>query len=358
MPSKSTIKQNEPRVLTRTAILREYGLSDQTLRRLIDSLELLKLPAVTEHGKVLYEINAQNDFVLRLAKLCPFSFNQFRPPMLRYILLGCLTGEDDDVVDGLANRGFDNRFLSKDIIHELRLQILVDIPAEMLDIVKLARAPSTEAESLMYAQLLAIIGVTALYQSPDVLEQFYFSDASLIHFLHQILWTHSSSAEIKAALINNTTGAQTVTAEGLLLYAHIFHDNEFMRDADMTKYLSGLAPKYRPAYRRAMSLTTEDWVVESKLAQDTIVELVHMSRQLKTRIRELMTSADPNARMESARLLTAVLKLDDHIGKAKPDSVNKKIPEHLKQITPEPYKFEEMFQLPAELTDENKSDVG
>lgn len=358
MPSKSTIKQNEPRVLTRTAILREYGLSDQTLRRLIDSLELLKLPAVTEHGKVLYEVNADSDLILRLAKLCPFSFNQFRPPMLRYILLGCLTGEDDDVVDGLSGRGFDNRYLSKDIIHELRLQILVDIPVELLDVVKQMRAPKTEEESGMYAKLLAVIGVTALYQSPDVLEQFYFSDSSLLHFLHQILWTHSSSAEIKAALVNNTTGARTVTAEGLLLYAHIFHDNEFMRDSDLTKYLSGLAPKYRPAYRRAMTLTTEDWIVESKMAQDTVVELVHMSRQLKSRIRELMASADPNARVESARLLTAVLKLDDHIGKAKPESMNKKIPEHLKQITPEPYKFDEMFQLPAELNGENQSDVG
>ena len=359
MPSKSTIKQNKPRVLTRTAILREYGLSDQTLRRLIDSLELFKVSAVTEHGKVLYEIDAHSDFILRLGGLCPMSFAEFRPPMLRFLFVSCITGTIDETLASLSDRRINNRALGSNELEGIVDQLLAAVPEELYDLFKNKRAPKTEDESNAYALALLIMGISSVYQSPDVLEQFYFHDDNLMHLIHQVAWTHSASAETKAAVINQAVGNQVITPEGLILYSHIFHDSEFMRDTDLSKYCAGLSPKYRLAYKRSMALSTEQWLVEAQLAQDTIMELVHISRQCRARIRELIGSADPTARIEGARLLTTALKLDDHIGKVNPNSTNRKVPDHLKAITPEPYKFDELFQLPAELKPKDtQSDVG
>lgn len=360
MPSKSKITpKSKSRFSTRTAILRDYGLSDQTLRRLIDSLGLVTLPAVTEHGKVLYEISPAADFGLRLGGLCPFSFTEFRPPMLRFVQISSITGTLDETVASLNDRKIINRSVELDDLSGIYDQLLAAVPEELYELFKDKRAPKTEDESAAYAAALAVMGVSSVYQSPDVLEQFYFHDDNLLHLVHQVIWTHSASAETKASVINQAVGSHVITAEGLLLYAHIFHDNEFMRDTDLTKYCIGLPPKYRTAYRKALTLTTEAWLVEAQLAQDTLTELVHINRQCRAKIRELMASADPTARIEGARLLTTALKLDDHIGKVRPEASNKKMPEHLKTITPEPYRFEELFQLPAELNPkDSESDVG
>ena len=350
MPSKQTTKQGDPRLLTRTALLREYGLSDQTLRRLIDSLGLVTLPAVTEHGKVLYSVSDAADAMLRLGRLCPFSFDGLRLPMYRYLVLGCLTSSSQDVVDSLHGRGIDNRGITVDYVDGMKQALQDALPAPIAKMIAATRPPETDTEDSYYAALLAVVGITSIYQAPDVLEQFYFSDPALLHFIHQVIWTHSSSAEVKSALINTATGQQSMTSKGMLLYAHIFHDSEFMRESDIAKYVSGLAPKYRAAYSRSLTMTTEQWMVESQLAQDTAEELVHLSRQFKARIRALATSASQEDRLESARLLTSVLKLDDHIGKVKPAAANAPLPDHLKEITPEPYRFDEMFRVIPELT--------
>lgn len=361
MPLKSkTNLKFEPRFLTKTGILREYGISDQTLRRLADSLGFVKLSAVSEHGKVLYEIDEISDLSLRLGKMCPFSVALFRPPMLRFILLSVLTGSSEDALTSLDDRKIGNRSIGHAEIEAYHEYLVKNVPPILTDVVQQRRAPASEEEANVYGALLAVIGVSSVYQAPDVLEQFYFHDESMLHFVNQVCWTHSASTEIKASVINQGTGLDAFTSEGLLLYAHMFHDSEFMRESDMLRYSQGLHPRIRNAYRLSRGMTTEQWLVESQLAQDTVIELMHLSRQYKSRIRELMASADPNARVEGARLLTAALKLDDHIGKSRPESIAKNVPEHLKEITPEPYKFDTMFQLPAELKprEGNQTDVG
>lgn len=345
MPSKRrSAEPAKPEELSRPALLAKYGITDTTLRRLTDRLKLVGLEAFSEHGKVKYSISASDDAVLRLAALCPWSIKINKAPYHRQLFLKILTCSDQEVLDDFTSRGVDNKHLTLKYIGGVRKLVLSVIPPTMLKMVSEQRGPKNETESSLLSTLLSIVGIAGVYENPASLEDFYFHDPDLMHFINQVVWSHSAPNDVKVNLITHAVGARVISPNGLALYQHMFHDKNFMSPADLSWYLSGLRPKIRQAYAESSTLSTEEFMVRARLAQDTATELQHLSRTLKSKVRELSSSSDPTARIEATRLISAIIKVDDHLGKLNPGSTNKEIPEYLREITPITYDYQDMFK--------------
>jgi hypothetical protein len=345
MPSKRRSEQPaKPEELSRPALLAKYGITDTTLRRLTDRLKLVSLEAFSEHGKVKYVISPEDDAVLKMAALCPWSIKTIRYPYHRHLFLKILTSTDAEVLDDFSSRGIENKNLTSKYVSGMRKLILSVVPPPMLKMIGESRGPKNETESGLLETLLAIVGIAGVYQDPVVLEDFYFHDPDLMHFINQVVWSHSAPNDAKVNLITHAVGSKVISTNGLALYQHMFHDKSFMTPADLSWYLSGLRPKIRQAYAESAMLSTEEFMVQARLAQNTVTELQHLSRTLKSKVRDLSSSADPTARIEATRLISAIIKVDDHLGKLNPGSTNKEIPEYLREITPITYDYSDMFK--------------
>jgi len=345
MPSKRRSEQPaKPEELSRPALLAKYGITDTTLRRLTDRLKLVSLEAFSEHGKVKYQISKEDDLVLKMASVCPWSIKAQKVPFLRLLLLKILTCSDEEVLEDIRSRGFEIKHVTSKYVSGLRKLVLSALPPKIQKMVLEVRGPKTEDESAAFESLLSIIGVSGIYQDPVVLEDFYFHDQDLMHFINQVVWSHSAPNDVKVNLITHAVGSKVISTNGLALYQHLFHDKSFMSQADLSWYLSGLRPKIRQAYLESAAMSTEDFMVQAQLAKNTVTELQHLSSTMKSKVRELAGSADPTARIEATRLITAIIKVDDHLGKLNPASTNKEIPEYLREITPITYDYQDMFK--------------
>jgi hypothetical protein len=345
MPSKRRSDQPaKPEELSRPALLAKYGITDTTLRRLTDRLKLVSLEAFSEHGKVKYVISKEDDVILKMSALCPWSIKTTRTPYHRHLFLKILTSSDQEVLDDFAGRGIENRNLTLKYVSGMRKLILSVAPPVIIKMISELRGPNTEAESSKFEILLSIVGIAGVYQDPVTLEDFYFHDPDLMHFINQVVWSHSAPNDAKVNLITHAVGTKVISTNGLALYQHMFHDKSFMTQADLAWYFSGLRPKIRQAYAESALLSTEEFMVRARLAQNTVTELQHLSKTLKNKVRDLSSSADPTARIEATRLITAIIKVDDHLGKLNPGSTNKEIPEYLREITPITYDYQDMFK--------------
>lgn len=361
MPSKSRSKKAEPRELSRTALLREYGITDKTLRRLTDSLYILDLPTKSGRGRVVYQVDGEADALLKLAGNCPDSFKGFRPPYLRFIMLGFLTMSDEDILAGLQDRGITNRSVTLDYLREAREAFIERLPPVIRKVVEKQDDPKTSAQVDAYDNLLRIIGIKSIYEHPDYLEDFYFENEDLLHFMNQVVWSHSVSDDLRANIVNHAAGYRAVSGHALIWYRSLLHDADFMRTTDSGRYFNGLPPRVRNAYRESLEISAEELVIRSELAYNTMRELHYFSRQLKAEVRRLLASTEEGASLEATKLMSTALKVDDAIGKLKPEEVGTELPAHIQEITPAQYDFDEAFKLPSEYSitrPDDESDVG
>lgn len=343
MPSKRRSAPAKPLELSRPALLARYGITDTTLRRLTEKLKLVSLEAFTEHGQVIYQIPEAENAILKMGSVCPWSVRILRAPFLRKLYLNVLTLSDSDAIEDFTSRGIVNKNLTTQYVAGVRKMLQASVSPILSPLINAHKAPKTATESEEYELLLQIMGISGIYQSPASLEDFYFHDQDLLHFLNQVVWSHSAPNDVKTNLITHAVGSQVVSPLGLAQYQYIFHDKGFMRDTDLSWYLSGLSPKVRLAYQESASLSTEEFMVRAKLAQDTITEMQYLSRTLKVRIRELSASSDPIARVEATRLISSLIKVEDHLGKINPGS-NKALPDYLREIGQVSYEYDQMFK--------------
>lgn len=350
MPSKSRSKRGD-RELTRTALLRAYGITDKTLRRLTEVLRLVDLKVVSGRGRIRYVIDAETDAVLQLARNCPDSFSPLRPPFLRYLMLGFLTVPDQESIDGLHDRGIRVRTVGKSVVAEAREQFCQNLPPVIRKVITAQDDPSTEAQERAYDTLLRILGLRSIYHHPQYLDDFYFEDENLLHFFNQVVWSHSTDDRVRAGVMAYAAGYRVVTPEGVAWYRLLLHDNSFMRPSDMARYLGGLPATIKAAYRESLTTTTEDLIIRSQLAHNTVRELDYFSRLFKSQTRNLLMSKADGARSEAMKMMQTALKIDDQIGKLKPEGVGKEMPSHMEAITPAEYSFEDQFDIPPELRD-------
>lgn len=359
MPRKSRSKKAEVRELTRTALLREYRISDKTLRRLTETV--LNLPVKSGRGRVLYVVDDAADVLLTMARNCPDSFAPFRPPFLRYIMLGFLTMPNQDILDGLSDRHIENRAVTLGYLKGAREEFLLNLPPALRDIVADYEEPSPQ-EEVLYEELLRILGVRLLYDHPHYMDEFYFSSEDLLHFINQVVWAQSCSDQDRAGAINAAAGYEAVSGSGLVWYRRAFHDDDFMRAQDLACYFGGLLPSARRAYRESRLITVEDLAIRSDLACNSVNEYQFASRHLKSESRRLMASSEVGAKAEAARMLTTALKIDDYLGKLSPADTTGEPPEHIRKITPAQYNYGDKFKVPPQFqsrgSDESEADAG
>jgi len=330
---------------TRESLLAAYGLSDKTLRRLLE-YGIATPKAETRHGRVFYVVDEATDARLRLGCFCPWSFDKFRPPFLRYVLFGMLTVPIDDILAGLDARGIRHKIIDREWLEEVESSLIRRLPNFARPFVQSRLEPVSPLQRDLHRQLLRLAGVELLYDQPMLLEEFFFEDEPLRHFITQAVHTHSASMADKAALINEGLGREVINPEGLLLWEAYFQDRSVMREEDIARYLRGVPPVYRDAYRTCMTLSASDWAIQSKLLEDTKLELQQLSRKLKHGALENILSGDREAQMHGMRMASTAMKVDDGIGRVRGvgDGPLKDVPEHLRDITPAEYCFEDRLQ--------------
>jgi len=309
---KSQKSEVEPLLpLTREGLLVKYGITDRTLRRLTDQLRLCTLPEITQHGRVRYQIDPKTDLILHAGKFCPYSFPLRRPPFLRYVLLGLLTSSDAEILAGLEARGVLNRTIDAAWLKEARSTLSDSFPTLLRPFIEQQLEPQTDFQKNLHRILLDIAGISAAYDTPGMVDQFYWADHDLLQFVQQILLTHTASLDTKAEIINHVAQAETLSPEGLMFWEALFHDSAFMSPEDFDWYVKTLPPVLRRAYRDSAELSTREWLVLSNTHKDREAEAAMVGEQLRRRAMTDIKSDDPNAFMRGLRAMAVAVRLND-----------------------------------------------
>lgn len=336
--------------LSRSAILRKYGITPKTLEILTKESQILALPVHNEHGQALYEISSASDDILSMAQMCPYSFKGVRFPSYRYIALGALTGAIEDVHYGLNARDLECRHLTIEMMQDVQTRLFKFIPTALGKRL-LAGKPPTKAQIPTFLMILEITGLSLAYSDPDKLDKFYFNDPADTHFVNQVLWTHSCSNNQRSTIISEGIGGEVISADGVQWYKHIFHDNSFMREKDMGFYLSGLHPTIRGNYVEAMDSSAAVFTIKAGM-QGTGVAFYQMTAEtLRDKVTVGLKSNNTEELMTTLKVIGSMLKVSDMISKVNPGAEEVAVPDHMKAITTTEYKYKSMFIDPPEFRD-------
>lgn len=335
--------------LTRPGLLRKYRISDRTFRMITDAARLCDPKSTVSHGKARYEITPEIDKILSIARICPYSFSGFRPPCYRFIALCALTGDMEDCLYGLKDRWLNARSLSLEVLVDLQSKILSVFPKPMQERLRNG-LPPTKPQEKLFRTALMVTSLVVPYDSPEYVDQLYFSEERLTHFVNQVLWTHSCSEDRRAALINEVAGCDVITAEGLMWYRALFHDHEYMRTEDVNFYLSGLAPALKRGYKEALEMSTEDLACKIRLIDDDLAVMRYAARKIKDRLVRSLSSLNIETFNEARKDIIAFKNMHDAITKLRPDD-RKEPPGYLRDITVEERDYDEYFTDITQVTD-------
>lgn len=327
---------------TREGLLTHYGLSDRTLRRLTEELQLVRLEPVAAHGRVRYAVDARADLMLRLGRFCPYSFPGQRPPFLRYVLFGLLTGPPADTVAGLAIRGVLHRTIDLRWIEGVAAQLAALLPSAVRPFVTGHAEPTTDMQRTLHAALLDIAGVRLAYERPDMLDAFFWRQTETMHFAHQVLLTHSASLAQKADLINAAAETQVADGETLLLWEAYFFDRDFMSPADFDWYLGTIPPEYRRAYRESARMSLREWAVATNQERDATREMEVLGSLVRRRAMEDVRSADTDRFTAGMRALAVAMRLGDLAVKKAPHG-SRAAPGFLAELPVGEYDFDSRY---------------
>lgn len=353
MKQKATTKSSAK--LSRSAILRKYGITDHTLRLITERSNLFKLEGKAAHGRVTYDIGPDAHDILSMGRMCPHSFDGFRPPSFRYIALGVLTGDLEDVYYGLVDRGLACTRVDRAMIESIRDRLLSVFPAPLRK--RLAEGkPPTAAQKKTFQNALSILGILIPYKHPKLVESFYFQEDRLTHFVNQVVWAHSCNDIGRSAILKEAAGCDVLTSEGVLWYRTMFHDDSYMRDKDLAFYYAGLVPSVRRFYQDAREMSVADLAMQSMMIGGDLPTLEFLARKVKERTIKSVASSNLEAYEDSRKDIKTFLTLADSTAKLRPNDTSREVPEYLRDVTVEEYDFDTTFQIPAEFKNDETAE--
>jgi hypothetical protein len=247
-------------VITRVNITEKYKIEPPTFDAVEPMLLAKKKP---EHGRVFYNINERDDFVLRCARNHIASFggkgrdNAHILPFHRFLCLKFLTTPQDEAVSEIYQRNLATDHFGLGYYKKLEARFVARIPKELRRVVKKREAPS-EKQLNAYEMMLNVIGVITSYNHPLWMDNFFsfLSSVKTKNIVETVLTSRGSRREHQLAL-EELSGQQWKNV-ALDLYNSVFYDVGALSDEDWKYYLSIILPTERRAKSQAKHMSTND----------------------------------------------------------------------------------------------------
>lgn len=318
MQRKSRSKKAKPKLLSKTQILREFELSSITWDWL-EAAKVLELTRAPGPGMIRYEVDAEASKVLKMARNHFASFPGYRPPCLRYLMWSFLVMPLDDVLDDLAHRNINNRSLNHAELNKLLVRFMAVLPVSIQKLVRDQSPPETAIQQKDFDTLLKIIGIYGVYYNKTAfLERLYFDSEDSIHLINQVALTSDGSYGVKCEVLEYEFGRKILSPDGLATYQSLFMDPTICCEKSWKHYTKGYPPQIRQAYRKAVDLTTADFVVMTQIEKDEKRIYGYIRSKIHAEVLAMADSGMRDRIPDFTKLTGTMIKLDEHEAKIVP----------------------------------------
>ncbi len=298
-------------------IMARYRLTLPTVQLLSSRLLFDWQPQVSG-GLARYLVTADNDFMLRLGCLSPYSFPTFRPPFLRFLLLRFFSRTDEQIVEEMQLRRISLGRLDLDGVRKIRALITLRLPEEAQPLINGGSAETPEQKALLSAMLFTA-NIEAGYTRPADLDTFYFASEDSAHRLSQVSATGAPPEEAMPAA--NILYGRTVfsTPTPFTVFRLFFADFRFMTDPrSLPWYLNGLAPKLRRQYQIAMTLGLRDFMVNIDAEPEMKNSMIVLGRTAVRHAIAHMQSGTEAGISLGTKLISTAIRVMDATGEIQP----------------------------------------
>lgn len=251
-------------MITRVQICDEYRISPATFNAVKHHL---KAKAIPQHGRLFYNIDDRDDFVLRCAKNHIASFggrgrdNAHILPFHRFLCLKFLTTPQEEAVNEIYQRNLATPHFGLGYYKKLEKRFVARVPKELRSLARKRGVPNKKQLGA-YEMMLNVIGVITAYNVPRWLDNFFsfLGDAQTKNIVETVVTTRGSRADHQTAL-EELSGQQWKNV-ALDLYTSVFYDVGSLSEEDWRYYLSIILPTEKRSKAKALNMTTGDLRVQ------------------------------------------------------------------------------------------------
>ncbi len=320
MPRKSRSKKTktvEPEWLSYQEIMARYQLSRPTVELLSTKLLLDWQPRVAD-GRARYLVGPDNDFLLRLGCLNPYSCPTYRPPFLRFLLLRFFGSTNEEIIEEMRSRGIDPGRLTLENLAKMRNKLTLCLPEDAQPFINGAQ-PRNEKETALVKAMLTLANVYAGYDRPVQLDSFYFPSFDVTYGLMQLSATGAAPNE-GAPAANTLYGRPIFEAPvDFIAFRLFFADFRFMDDrSSLSWFLGGLSPRTRQRFKLALSMGLHEFLVHTQSETD-LKENLRVLGVASVRQAVVQMKIGTDASISSGtKLIAAAIRVFDSIGEITP----------------------------------------
>jgi len=274
-------------MITRVQISEKYKISQATFTAV---RPLLQAKEKAKNGRLFFDINPRDDFVLRCARNHIASFggegrdNTHILPFHRFLCLKFITTPQKEAVAEIHQRGLTTSKFGIGYYKKLEKRFLSKVPKEIRSTVKRRDEPSKK-QLRAYEMFLNVIGVITAYNYPTWVDKFFsvLADTRTKGIIETILTTQGNRADHQTAM-EELSGEEWKNV-ALDLYESLFYDTGFMSDRDWKYYASIILPTEKRAKMLARSMTTDELRIQEGSNAHFQETLQLVARKLEKKIR-------------------------------------------------------------------------
>lgn len=280
-------KKRERKELSRIQILTRYDLNSTTLD-VLEGSGHLEGKFEYKLGKSYLDVTKRNDFVLRAARNEIRSFSESVLPFHRFLCLRFINTDPEEIQEEIFRLGLlpSRKAFTIQKLRGVQKRFMNRLPEELEDLVRAGREPKNKTETKNLDLFLKILGVSAYYDRPDLLEDLR-SLLSLKNLVNPLLTTVCLDHDVSSALtkvVGEKVPEVVVTA-----YRLVFHAVSEMEDAAFVKYLEMVEPTTARMYREARKLTFQEFAAKRGL---NVVEYQEVLTRLMMEKQKMLLNAN------------------------------------------------------------------
>ncbi len=247
-------------MITLAQICAEYKIGARTFNAVVG---LLKAKPKPKHGRVFYELDPRDDFILRCSRNHISSFrgegrsNIHIIPFHRFLCLKFLTTPRDEALGEIHLRNLASARFGPGYYKKLENLFVSRIPKELRALVRKKGAPNKKQLGA-YEMLLNVLGVVAPYNFPQWMDNFFsfLGDPRQKNIVETVITTRGDRSDHQRAL-EELSGQQWKNV-ALDLYQSVFYDVSELSERDWAYYLSIILPTERRSKGKARGMSTDE----------------------------------------------------------------------------------------------------
>jgi hypothetical protein len=283
--------------LSRVRILTKYDLSSVSLD-VLEGMGLLKGDFEYKRGKAYLEVTKEDDFTLRCARNDLRSFPGTTLPFHRFLCLRFINTSIEEIQEEIFRLDLlpSRKVFTIAALKKIKAEFMKRLPKELSDLVKKGREPKNKTETARLDHFLTVLGVSAYYARPDLLEDLR-SLMPLKSTVDPFLTTACLDHEVSEAL--SKIVGEKVPDIAVSSYRIVFHAVGEMNDQAFEKYLTFVEPTRARMFREARRLTFQEFAAKRGL---DVVEYQEVLKRLMMEKQKLILNA---GRFKSAEMVQA-----------------------------------------------------